>query len=146
MEDIIPNDGALGTTKCIDATQVTHHALTQVMNPIETDVVPFCRAWPVAPIPTGRNAGVEEISNLVVCHNIVAAKSNPHANRTRQNATPMSDEVVVDRDVMRKVRLVVGHSRVPNAHAAGAHIFDQAVFQQTIAATRSKPDAVRTDM
>ena len=108
----------------VDAAHVAQHAPAEVVNVVEVDRVVLGEAFGVSPTPADRDAGVEEVGDVVVGDLVVAALADPHADRAGEDASAGVDDVVVDRDVVCAIRFVGLDRAFTDANATGSQIVE----------------------
>ena len=92
------------------------------MHVVETNAVVLRQAIAVSPAPTSGDAGVIQVRNVVMSYGVIAALSDPNANRFRVNPSAMMDDVVVDGDVMRAFVQVLANLTFADPYATGSQI------------------------
>ena len=105
MDDVVADGGAGRETKGVDAAHVAQHTPAEVMDMVELDLVVVTRAGSVIPSPADGNAGVAEISDVIVGDLVISAVTDPHADSTAIQMPSGTDDVVVDRAVSGDVRV-----------------------------------------
>ena len=97
MMDVVVADGrAFRIAERIDTAHVAQHALPDVMDVVEFNLVADADRRRVAPCPADGYARVVQIADIVVRHDVVATVSDPHADGAVVDAAAMLDDAVVD--------------------------------------------------
>ena len=113
-----------------------------MMHVVETDLVAFGGAVGIAPAPTGRDAGVEEIGDLVVGDDVVRTGADPDPAGVHIDPSAVTDDIVVHRDMIGAGRLLHACPLLPDADAAGAEIVQIAAFEAAFLAALAEPHGV----
>ena len=112
------------------------------MQVVEADAVVLRQSIAVSPTPTGRDASVVQVGNVVVGNSVLATLPDQNTNRFWVNSSSIMDDVVVDSDVMRTVALVLQDHNFADSHATGTKIRQIAIANFTVMAATTKPGGI----
>ena len=115
------------------------------MDVVVGDPISLAAALCVAPPPADGDPGVEKVVDVVVAHYVVGAEPDPDADGAGEDPAATADDAVVDRGAGGFVGWPGGRTRVPDPHAAGAEVLDQAPLDAAAATAAAEPDPVGAD-
>src|ERR1043166_5378805 len=111
-----------------------------MMNVVVVDVIPRRRARPVTPRPADGNARVIEIGDLVVGDVVVAALPEPDADGAREHAPAVTNDAVVDRDVIGAFLRLRRDAALADADAARAQVVRFAALHRAVVTAAAEPN------
>ena len=144
MDMVVADGRAFRIAERIDATHVAQHALPDVMDVVEFNLVADADRRRVAPCPADGYACVEQIAYVVVRHDVVATVSNPHADGAVVDASATLDDAVVN-GLLADGQFFRRHSHAPtdaDFHTARAHVMYPALLQAVVITAVVEMDAV----
>ena len=86
----------LSHSQAIDAAHIAQHALPDVMDVVEFNLVADTDRRRIAPCPTDGYTRIEQIADVVVRYDIVTAMADPHTDGAMMNPPAMLNDAVVN--------------------------------------------------
>ena len=144
VDDVVGDSGPGGGAEGVDSGHVAEDILSDVADSVKGDAVVFRETGIVSPAPADGDSGVEEVRDIVVSDDVVAALSDPDTDGARKNSAAVVEDVVVDDDVACLVADILVDVSGSNADSAGPEVVKVGAANGDIAAAVSKPDTVAT--
>ena len=116
------------------------------MDEIPADAVLPRDRFAEAPVPAGRHAGIEQIMDVVVLHQVAIGMRDEHADAAGENQSAVVDVVVRHRHAGRPQFCRIICRRAADADAARAQFVQFVVVDENIGAARTRLDAVPTGL